>query len=222
MFASLSQALVDDNPEEVVIARKEFRKYHDLQNENRSDAILLLKEMANNPNAITQDKIDRALDLVEEHDFNERKSSELHTDLKNLKAFYEVRGFESLNAFLNGIGLPIFILMIGFIFIILYINKETINWDRMTKSFLPASLLCFIISFVYLLWAISPDTDIDHIFYIAGLVAVSIVGAFFVKIVIVNLFRVSYEGFNLKEGIRNIFDMHIKRKTNVFPNEKMK
>ncbi|WP_108866852.1 hypothetical protein [Aquimarina aquimarini] len=213
-MASLAQVFAEGNPKDIVLAKKEFKKYRSLRDENRSYAVLLLKEIASNSNVITPEKKNKALNLVKEHDLNQKKLSKQYTNLQNRKAYHKIRSFKTLNAFLNGIGLPVFIFMIGFVFTVLYVNNKNINWNEMVKIFPLVALMCFIISMVYITWALSPELDIDPSSYITGLIVVSIVSVFFIRRIIANLFKINLDGFTMKEGVKKLFEMQLNNKKN--------
>lgn len=168
VLASLSQAFVSTYPEDIKEARNTFFNSKETRDKNREDAFKLLISLVNDSLKLSSEKeIILAKKLIEEHSINEKETIRLHEELKKVKKSNEIRGFKTLNSFLYGIGNPILIGIIGFLFLLMHLRRKKIDWEDLTKAyFLSASIICIAISLLYLTWGLVELKEIARYWYI--------------------------------------------------------
>ncbi|EDP94139.1 hypothetical protein U8527_06700 [Kordia algicida OT-1] len=205
VIAAMSQLFSPPFNEDVQEVRKEHREARNNRDTDRVESVLLLQELINLK--ILPDTLNsRAENLVTSHSLNEKKSESLYNDLKALKKSKKVNGFQNLNIFLANMGNPVFILITGILFMILFLFRKRIDWLKLSKSFLYLSLMYLFVSSVYLIWGISNSMEIHKIYYVTGLVFASLFAMLGLRSLLFYLFKInSIEEEKLLKAIRILF-----------------
>lgn len=205
VIAAMSQLFVSPFMHDVQEVRNEHREVRGNRDADRVESVYLLKELIDLK--ILPDTLNnRAENLVTSHSLNEKKSESLYNELKELKKSKKISGFNNLNIFLANIGNPIFILITGFLFMILYLFRKKINWIKLAESFLYLSLMYLFVASVYLYWAITPEREIEFAYYLGGIILGAVFATIGLKYLLLYLFKVnSIEEEKLLKAIRILF-----------------
>lgn len=176
--APFAQLFTEVHPKDIETARNEHIDARDLRDDNRVDGMQLLEKSLYCPEELTQDEIIRGRLLILEHKLNEKKSLELYATLSAVKDSHVISGFPNFNSFLNGIGNPIFILIIGFVSFLLYRSIDTIDKSKMKNFFLLVTLICSAVAGTYLVWVFNPGREMHQYFYLILFIITAIFCAF--------------------------------------------
>lgn len=218
----MSQLFVSPFMDDVVEKRNEHKQVRNNRDADRVEGIHLLDNFVK-LNILPDSLQTKAKELVISHSYNEDKSDQLYKELIALKKSKKVSGFSNLNIFLASIGNPIFILITGFLFIILFIFRRTIDWEKLVKSFLYLGLMYLFVAFVYLFWGFSPTPEIDVVYYIGGIILGSVFATIGLKHLLKYLFKVnSIKEEKLLKAIRILFKqlLHINLEKGYVKDEK--
>lgn len=201
-ITALSQLFTEVYPKDISDARSIHVKSRNLRDQNRIQAFSLLEKI-NKTGDFSEDLLIESKKLILEHKKNEKESLSNYVNLKKVKASHKVNGFPNLNSFLDGIGMPVLVFVIAIIFFLLYVYRKSINFTEISKSFLFVSLLCFFSSSVYLIWALSPELEINRAIYISGLICSSLVAVLFLTKFLKHIFNNDKE-YKLQKAINAI------------------
>lgn len=182
LLAAFIQVITPSTPEDIKEARYTHREARNLRDQHRKNALLLLEEIAKD-STLNEEVKNRISVLIEKSNKSEKNSKTLFEELNKVKAKHKIRGFSTLNSFLDGIGNPIFILMLGVVFSLLYFYGENTKWKELSTVYLLALFICVFVSAFYLYWALVPKSDIDRFYYLIGLFVLSFITAILVYVV---------------------------------------
>ena len=205
VIAAMSQLFAPPFNQDVEETRKKHRKARNERDSDRVKSVVLLEDIVNLN--ILPDSINKqAQNLVSSHYINEKKSKELFDELTTLKNSKKVNGFQNLNIFLASIGNPIFILVTGVLFMILFLNSKKIDWIKLSKSFFYLGMMYLFVASVYLFWVLSPSREIDVIYYLITINIAAIFAVIGIKKLLKYLFKInSIEDEKLLKAIRILF-----------------
>ncbi len=205
VVAAMSQVFFDVNSEDVEVVRKEQRTARNERDLKRVEGMQLLVDIRT-MNLLPDSLNQKINNLVSSHTISEQKSEKLYVDLVDLKNSKKVRNFPNYNSFADAIGNPFLILITGFLFILLYFFRNTINWIQISKSFIYLGFMYLFVASVYLIWAFSNSLEIHKVYYITGLIFGAIFAAFGLKYLLLYLFKInSIEEEKLLKAIRILF-----------------
>ncbi len=218
----MSQLFVSPFNEDVEVVRKEHREARKSRDADRIESVHFLNELIK-LNILPDSLNQKAENLLVSHRNTEQKSQNLHNELTALKKSKRVNGFKNMNLFLANVGNPIFILVTGILFMILFIFRYKIDWINLAKSFFYLSLMYLFVASVYLYWALTPEREIDFVYYLCGIFLGAICATLGLKQLLLYLFKVnSIEEEKLLKAIRILFKqlLHTVPKKNFVKEEK--
>jgi len=205
VIAAMSQLFTSPFMPDVIEKRKEHRQARDKRDFDRVESVHFIDELVK-LNILPDSLNSKAKNLVSSHSLNTNKSKILYGELKKVKESKKVNGFNNLNIFLANMGNPIFILITGILFMILFIFRKRIDWLKLSKSFLYLSLMYLFVASVYLIWGISNSMEIHKIYYVTGLVFASFFAMLGLRSLLFYLFKInSIEEEKLLKAIRILF-----------------
>lgn len=179
LLTTFFQVFTNSSPEDLKEARKNHRTARGIRDGHRLDALKVLSEIADN-HTIDDEYKSRISILLRESEKAEKQSLLLHEELNRVKVSHNIRGFATLNSFLDGIGNPIFILMLGVVFAVFYFYGEQVQWKVISRLYMLGLTSCVLVSTFYLYWAFVPKVDIDRSYYLIGLFLAAVITSFFV------------------------------------------
>lgn len=213
LLATFFQVFTNSNPEDIQIARENHRKVREIRDQHRLDALGVLQEISENQ--LINDKYKNRISiLLNESDKKEKQAFLLHQELKRVKASHKIRGFATLNSFLDGIGNPIFILMLGVVFAVLYFYGKQVQWKVVSKLYMLGLTSCVLVSTFYLYWALVPKVDIPRSYYLVVLFLASFITSFFVYKIVGFLFARSQKRLQEDEKISSTFNDFLEKEKN--------
>lgn len=207
VIAALSQLFAEPFNDEIINKRAVHKKVRNTRDSERIEGMGLLDQIVSMN--ILPDSISLKVEnLVSSHKINEGKSLILYNELKALKKADRIRNFQNLNSFLDAIGNPILLLITGFLFLLFYIYRKSIDWINLSKCFFYLAIMYFTVASVYLIWAFSYEMEIDFVIYLGGIFVAAIFTVIGLLKMIKYVFKpnTSLKENNLIKAIRILFE----------------
>jgi hypothetical protein len=209
-LATFFQVFTNSNPVDLQRARENHRATRGVRDGYRLEALEILKDISDSQ-VIDNEYRSRISILLRESNKVERQSELLFDEVKRVKESHRIRGFDTLNSFLDGIGNPIFILMLGVVFAIFYLYGEQVQWKVVSKLYMLGLTSCVLVSTFYLYWALSPKEELDRKYYLYVLFVAAVVTSFFVSKIVEFLFTRSRKRHQVDEKISNTLDDFVQK-----------
>ncbi len=190
VIAAFSQLFVETTPSDIQKARKENIAQREARDQLRDEILVFLEDKVSEQNFESADFL-TAANLLHQYKQKAKDSDTALVMLNKAKELNRIRGFKHVNAFLQGIGLPVYIFFTGLIIYIIgiFLKREKYSpVGNLVKFIAKAS---FVVSLTYIYWALNPKADLHQSIYVANL----LIASFFSSKVIIWLLKKNF--FNI-------------------------
>ncbi len=168
VIAASSQLFVETRPADIQNARKDNVAFRNDRDKTR-DEILLFLETQIKENTLEKSANQRAKQLLTTYNIKAKKSDLAFSKLKSVKADHNIRGYLHLNAFLQGIGLPLYIFFTSLIIYIIGIFLKREKYSPVGNLVKIIARISFVTSLTYIYWALNPQAELHQAVYVVNL-----------------------------------------------------
>ncbi len=190
VIAAYSQLFFETKPSAIENARKDNVYFRNDRDKTR-DEILAFLETQVKEKTLDKSINDRAKQLLNTYNSKAEKSDIAFAKLKTIKADYRIRGYRHINAFLQGIGLPLYIFFTAIVIYIVGIFLKREKYNPVGNLVKLIAKISFVTSLTYIYWALNPQADVHQAVYVVNL----LIAAYFTSKVVVWVLKKNF--FNI-------------------------